>query len=96
MVLTVVGVTACQPAAAPTHATVSLRLHGGPAAATVLIDEETVGTLDFVEARGVALPVGEHHVTISADGYFPWDRAIDAKAGAPPIRLEVQMTAVPD
>jgi hypothetical protein len=76
--------------------TVSLRMRGTPAEAAVIIDEETVGQLDFVAAHGVALPLGVHHVTVKANGYFPWDRQVEAKEGSPPIRLDVALTPVPD
>jgi hypothetical protein len=88
--------TSCAPAVVPASSTVSLRLRGQPARASVIIDDEPVGTLDFVAARGVALPPGMHHVTVAAEGYFPWDREVDAKAGSLPIRLEVTLTPVPD
>ena len=76
--------------------TVSLRMAGTPPDAAVVIDEETVGQLDFVAAHGVALPVGVHHVTVKATGYFPWDREVDAKEGSAPIKLDVVLTPVPD
>jgi hypothetical protein len=78
--------------------TVSLRLRirGTPPDAAVVIDEEAVGQLDFVAAHGVALPVGIHHVTVKANGYFPWDREVEAKDGSPPILLDVSLTPVPD
>ena len=71
-------------------------MRGTPAEAAVIIDEETVGQLDFVAARGVALPVGVHHVTVKAQGYFPWDREVEAKEGAGPIRLDVALIREPD
>ena len=91
-----VVLTSCAPAAAPTVKTVSLRMQGTPPEALVVIDEEAVGQLDFVQAHGVALPPGVHHVTIKAQGYFPVDRVVEAKEGSPPIRLDVALTAVPD
>ena len=69
------------PAQSPTPPTVSLRMQGTPADATVIIDDEALGTLDFVAAHGVALPPGVHHVTVKAAGYFPWDREVEAEAG---------------
>ncbi len=87
---------ACQPAQSPKQPTVSLRIKGTPASATVIIDEEALGTLDFVAAHGVALPPGVHHVTVKAAGYFPSDVAVDAKAGAGPVALEVALIPVPD
>ncbi len=86
----------CEPAQSPGPPTVSLRVHGGPAAATVVVDEETLGTFDFVAAHGVALPPGVHHVTVTAEGYFPWDREVEAKSGMAPILLQVAMIRVPD
>jgi hypothetical protein len=87
---------AVQPAANVRRPTVSLRMRGTPPDAAVIIDEETVGQLEFVAAHGVALPPGVHHVTVKATGYFPWDREVDAKEGSAPIRLDVVMTPVPD
>jgi hypothetical protein len=71
-------------------------MRGTPPDASVIIDEESVGPLAFVAARGVALPPGVHRVTVQAAGYFPFDRQVEAKPGSPPIRLEVTLTPVPD
>ena len=79
------------------QATISLRMEGTPPDATVIVDEETVGSLDFVSAHGIALPPGAHHVTVSRSGYFPWDKVLDAKPGSPPIRLPpLSLMPVPD
>ncbi len=88
--------TACAPPQSPAVPTISLRLRGTPPTATVIIDEEALGTLDFVGAHGVALPPGVHHVTVKAAGYFPSDREVNAEAGSPPVRLEVTLTPIPD
>jgi|HubBroStandDraft_5_1064220.scaffolds.fasta_scaffold325231_2 hypothetical protein len=87
---------ACQPAQSASQPTISLRLRGTPAGATVIIDEEALGTLDFVAAHGVALPPGLHHVTVKANGYFPSDVAVDAQPGSPPVALAVALVPVPD
>jgi PEGA domain len=87
---------ACGPARAPAQPTISLRIRGTPASATVVIDEEALGTLDFVAAHGVALPPGLHHVTVKAMGYFPSDQAVDARPGSPPVQVEVALVPVPD
>jgi hypothetical protein len=71
-------------------------MSGAPADATVVVDEESLGTLDFVAAHGVALPPGTHYVTVRAPGYFPLDRAVEAKPGDPPIQLDATLTPVPD
>jgi hypothetical protein len=86
----------CQPRDVVRLPKVSLRMHGAPADAVVIIDEEPVGTLELVQARGVALPVGLHHITVKAQGFFPWDREVRAEEGQPPIRLDVALTPVPD
>jgi hypothetical protein len=87
---------ACAPPQAPAQPTISLRLRGTPPSATVIVDEEALGTLDFVAAHGVALPPGVHHVTVTARGYFPSDTEVDARPGSPPVRLEVALMPVPD
>jgi hypothetical protein len=86
----------CDPARVPAVPTVSLRLHGTPEAATVIVDEESLGPLAFVAARGVALPPGTHHVTVKAAGYFPSDQTVEAKEGSPPIELTVALVPIPD
>lgn len=88
--------SACVPPQPPSQPTISLRVHGAPAAATVIVDEEALGTLDFVAAHGVALPPGIHHVTVKATGFFPSDTEVDAKPGSPPVRLEIALTPIPD
>jgi hypothetical protein len=89
---------ACEPAQSPASAspTVSLRLRGEPANAIVLIDEETIGTLDFVADHGVALPPGHHRVTVRSDGCFAWDQEVEAKKGSGPLSLSVRLVPVPD
>ncbi len=89
------GPGACTPAKAPVVKTISLRLQGTPPDAAVIVDDEAVGQLDFVQAHGVALPPGTHHVTIKAQGYFPWDHEVEAKPGSGPIPLDVALMAVP-
>ena len=91
--LVAVQVTACggPPAKAPT---VSLKLAGTPPSATVTIDDQRLGPLAYVAKRGVALPKGRHRVTVEADGYFPWDRLVEADGG--PIVLQVELTKIPE
>jgi hypothetical protein len=83
----------CVPAKPPT---VSLRVRGEVADADVTIDDEYVGELSYVKARGVALPVGTHRVSVERSGYFPWDRLVTAREGDPPIVLQVELTPIPD
>ncbi|MBS2018015.1 MAG: PEGA domain-containing protein [Deltaproteobacteria bacterium] len=83
---------------APAPKTVSMRVvsAGGPRGASVTVDDQFVGTLDVVAARGVALPPGKHRVTIEAPGHLPWDKLIEAKEGDAPIRLDVKLVPIPD
>ena len=95
-----VGLVACGAPATPSSGTVSLRMRGTPAEATVTIDDQIIGQLDYVAARGVALPPGVHHITVKAPGYFPVDREVEAKAAsgstAAPIDVVVKLVPVPD
>jgi hypothetical protein len=90
------ALASCAPAQAPTKVTVSLRLQGTPPDATVVIDDENIGSLAFVQTRGVALPPGKHHISVTAPGFFPWDKAVEVKPGDPLIRLDALLVPVPD
>ncbi|MBX3201792.1 MAG: PEGA domain-containing protein [Labilithrix sp.] len=85
---------ACGPP--PPPKTISMRMVGSPASASVTIDDIFVGRLDTVASRGVALPVGTHRVSVEAPGYLPWDKVVEAKVGAGPLRLEVRLVATPE
>lgn len=65
-----------------------------PRDASVYIDEQFVGFLGVVAARGVRLPEGEHRISVEKVGYFPWDRLVvsDRK----PISLTVALRKIPD
>jgi hypothetical protein len=65
-----------------------------PRDASVSIDEEYIGPLGIVAARGVRLPLGEHRITVEKDGYFPWDRLV--VADREPIQLDVVLVPIPD
>ena len=82
---------ACQPRYG--DETVSMRMAGTPADATVIVDDRPIGSLGRVIQHGVALPPGRHHITVERAGYFPWDRAVDARDEL--IRLEVKLERIP-
>jgi hypothetical protein len=65
-----------------------------PRDASVYIDEQFVGFLGVVAARGVRLPEGEHRITVEKVGYFPWD--VEVVSGRKPIHLKVELRKVPD
>ena len=87
-------VLACGPAREPK--TVSLRMIGSPPNASVTIDDQFVGSLAVVQARGVALPPGQHRISVEAAGFFPHDQIVEAQEGAAPMRVEVKLTPIPD
>ena len=95
-------VVACKGPSAIPESTTSLRMSGAPASASVYIDDQLVGQLDFLGAHGVALPPGVHRITVQAPGYLPLDKQVEARApetvgaASPPIRIDVRLVAVPD
>ncbi len=96
LLVVLAGVSACKPPLVAQRPKVHLRMQGTPPDAVVIIDDEAVGTLELVQARGVALPVGLHHVTVKAQGYFPWDHEVRADEGQPVVQVDVALTPVPD
>jgi hypothetical protein len=80
----------------PKAPTVSFRLTGSPSDASVTIDDMLVGRLDVVSAHGVALPIGVHHVSVEAPGYFAWDREIDARSRDTPVKLDATLARIPE
>ena len=90
------ALVACVPAKPPTT---SLRLspaEATPRSARVTVDDQPLGSLDFVVKRGVALPPGKHRITIEADGYLPWDQEVDAGDTGGRIQLDVKLVKRPD
>ncbi len=66
-----------------------------PADASVVIDEQYVGPLGYVAAHGVRLRLGEHRVSVTKPGYFPYDRLVE-KNDSDPFKLDVKLEKVPD
>ena len=93
--LLILSLASCQPPAARPGVSLSLsRSKESPRDASVLIDEEYIGVLGYVAARGVRLPSGKHRITIEKPGYFPWDRLVEA--GNDPIHLDITLEPIPD
>ncbi len=79
------------------QAAVTMRLRAPrrtPRDASVIIDEEYIGPLWYVAARGVRLPVGEHRISVEKEGYFPWDRLVVSDRR--PLELDVSLERIPD
>ena len=72
------------------------RVKGGAPDASVTIDDRYIGPLVYVARHGVALPPGKHRITVEKNGYFPWDRLVEAHEGDPPVSLDVSLTKIPD
>jgi len=66
-----------------------------PPDASVVIDEQYVGPLGYVAAHGVRLRLGEHRVSVTKAGYFPYDRLI-VKSDSEPLKLDVALEPIPD
>jgi hypothetical protein len=49
-----------------------------------------------VSRRGVALPPGQHRITVEKVGYFPFDRLIEAKEGEASVDVKVVLEPVPE
>jgi hypothetical protein len=85
----------CLPSSARAAITMHLTRSGTtPRDASVIIDEQYVGPLAYVAARGVRLPVGTHRITVQKEGYFPWDQLVEADRA--PVTLRVELTPIPD
>ncbi len=70
------------------------RARNTPRDANVVVDEEYVGPLYLVATQGLRLTVGKHRVTVTRDGYFPWDRLVEADRT--PIELAVELVPIPE
>ena len=93
--LLMLSLTSCEGAAGRPAVSLSLeRAKQSPGDAAVTIDEEYIGPLGYVAARGVRLPAGKHRISVEKSGYFPWDRLVEADQN--PIQLQVDLTPIPD
>lgn len=75
--------------------TVSFRLAASPDEATVTMDDQVLGSVEFVEKRGVAMPPGRHRLTIEHQGYFPHDQWVEAPPSASVVRVEAALKKIP-
>jgi len=83
----------CQAQRAAVHLSLA-RAAETPRDASVYIDEQFVGFLGVVAARGVRLPEGEHRISVEKVGYFPWDRLV--VSDRTPIALNVELRRIPE
>jgi hypothetical protein len=84
----------CGPAVTPA---VTLRVERAPSTprdASVTIDEQYIGPLAVVAARGVRLPIGKHRISIEKNGYFPYDALVTSDRDD--VLLKVKLEPVPD
>jgi hypothetical protein len=92
----ILGSTACGNVivASPGAQTVPLRIQGTPSDATVTIDDQRVGSLSLVAARGIRVLPGRHRISVEAAGYLPFDLAVEAKDAV--VVVAVKLQPVPD
>jgi hypothetical protein len=86
--------TSCGPQPIPA---VSLKIQRDaqtPRDASVIIDEEYIGPLGIVAARGVRLPIGEHRISVERTGYFPYDKLVVSDRDD--VKLDVKLEKIPD
>ncbi len=76
--------------------TVSLRLEGNVDDAQVTIDDQLLGSVALVEKKGVALPPGQHRITVEKPGFFPHDELVTVKEGDAPVKLTVKLEPIPE
>ncbi len=77
--------------------TVPIRIAGTPPDATVTIDDQRIGSLALVQARGMRIAPGRHRVTIESAGYLPYDAVIEARGERDEVvRLDVKLVPIPD
>jgi hypothetical protein len=90
------GLTACANVfvGTPTAQTVPVRLRGTPGEATVTIDDQRIGSLAFVQARGMRVLPGRHRITVEREGYLPFDVAVEAKDEI--VVVDVSLVRTPD
>lgn len=94
-ILLLFGLSACHTMGLTAAVSMKVdRARGTPGDALVYIDEQFVGTLATVAARGVRLPEGEHRVSVEKNGYHPYDVLVvsDRK----PIHLQVALLPLPE
>ncbi len=94
LALLALSLSSCTPAERPAVSLTVTRGDKSPRDAAVTIDEEYIGPLGYVAARGVRLPAGKHRITVEKPGYFPWDRLVEATTQ--PIQLDVVLEPIPD
>jgi hypothetical protein len=86
--------TGCGPAPIPAVTLKLVRSPETPRDASVIIDEEYIGPLGIVAARGVRIPLGEHRISIEKTGYFPYDQLVVSDRDD--VTLKVKLERVPD
>ncbi len=95
--LCAIVMAACPGCMPQVYAAVSLKVayaEKTPADASVVIDEQYVGPLGYVAAHGVRLREGEHRVSVTKAGYFPYDRVLVADRND--LKLDVVLEPIPD
>ena len=93
-VIAIVLAWGCGPTPIPAVSLSMAYAKNTPPDASVSIDEQYIGPLGYVAAHGVRLPEGQHRISVTKTGFFPWDRLVTA--GMQPIKLDVTLEPIPD
>jgi len=94
LILGIGGVVACVQTPRAVVPISLQRAQSTPRDASVIVDEEYVGPLFLVAAQGLRLRVGKHRITVTREGYFPWDRLVEADRS--PVALAVELVPIPE
>lgn len=70
-----------------------LRVIAQPPEARVYVDDRFVASARRLALRPEVLRLGLHHVTITAEGYFPHDEELELAPGE--TKIEITLVAVP-
>ncbi|HEY2510773.1 MAG TPA: PEGA domain-containing protein [Polyangiaceae bacterium] len=94
--MALVGASACSNVivGSPRAQSVPVRIRGTPPEATVTIDDQRVGSLAVVQARGMRVLPGRHRITVEKEGYLPFDKAVEAKDET--VVVDVALVKTPD
>ena len=86
--------TGCGPGPVPAVTLKLVRSPESPRDASVIIDEEYIGPLGIVAARGVRIPLGEHRISVEKTGYFPYDQLVVSDRDD--VKLDIKLERIPD
>lgn len=82
--------SACAGVQRPSDPPAELRVIAEPAHATVLVNEQFVGSARVLEKRPYAMRPGKKRITIQASGHFPHDLELDLPPGVTTLKIKLR------